>query len=272
MSHIILQSGQTRRNWCGVCFVTCVLVSAVMILASCVSLQVPSTLTPTAYTSPTVSSLPLSEPSSLPKQPPTEDWPTRWLRGIPCRPPCWEGVTPGSTTANEAVEILKNSPVIAAAQMTTTKLLPDLGYVIWDWVGGGRGGQANFHAQTYPQTIYIITPYLPRVRLRDVLEAYGEPSHVIARAFHGPDAGSGIFYDIAIVYRSQGFLLGNGGSEKPVLTTAMPVKVVFFAPTNEAFAAALGGAAAHPEWLAPWQGIRDFGFYCKDNEDGKACR
>jgi hypothetical protein len=261
MSYIILSVQRTSSSRkCAI-----LLILAVIGLVACKSgSEIPG---------PSVSTEIASSPSPT-KQPVSEDWPYRWLQGIPCRPPCWEGITPGKTTANEAVEVLCRSPVIATVEMATSPLIPEEGYVTWTWVGrqGQEGGLATFDAQTPAGPVYVIEPYYPAsFRLGDVMQAYGEPSHIIARSYHGPDIGSGVFYDLRIVYRSQGFLLIDGGRNKPVLGADTRFEsVIFFALSDEGFQAALAGAAAYPEWLNPWQGLKDFDFYCRD-EAGNPC-
>jgi len=155
--------------------------------------------------------------------------------------------------------------------MTVSPLIPEEGYVTWAWVGreGEEGGMATFHAQTPASPVYVIAPYYPAsFRLGDVMQAYGEPSHIIARSYCGPDIGSGRFYDLRIVYRSHGFLLIDGGHNKPILNADTRFQsVVFFAPDDEGFQAALAGAAAYPEWLVPWQGVKDFDSYCQNETD-----
>src|SRR5947209_4744604 len=47
------------------------------------------------------------------KPAPPPDWQYRWLKGIPCKPPCFEGITPGKTTAEEAVKLLQQNPMAA---------------------------------------------------------------------------------------------------------------------------------------------------------------
>src|SRR5688572_2209141 len=37
---------------------------------------------------------------------------THWIDGIPCEPPCWQGITPGQTTAFQAVEILRSNAIV----------------------------------------------------------------------------------------------------------------------------------------------------------------
>ncbi len=234
-------------------------------LGACVSSSgVPSTVTSVKPTSPPTKLL------SPTKPPPPADWPYRWLKGIPCQPPCWEGITPGQTTAAEAVEILERSPLIATVEITSVPLLPTIGLVIWDWVDGEEGGEAVFN--TPPSNlVYLVHPSLPiTFRLGDVIQAYGEPSHVIARSHREPHS-SDISYDLSILYRPQGFILiGSAGYSKPILSADTLVSVTFFAPNDEGLQAALGGAAAYPEWLVPWQGMKDFDYYCRDIA-GKPC-
>jgi len=213
--------------------------------------------------------------SASPTTPPlSDDWPSRWLIGVPCRPPCWEGITPGQTTSVEAADILQLSPVITAVEITTVPLFPETGLVQWKWRSTGEnGGGALFHSQIPSSPIYLIDPDLPTsFGFGDVIRAYGEPTHIIARARHGPDIGSGISYDLTLVYLSYGFLLdAGGGSDKPLLGEGTRLRdVVFFEPGEEGFEAAFQWASVYPEWLVPWQGMRDFDFYCRD-EEGKPC-
>lgn len=256
MLHIILPSNRL----CRLHGYAIVLVLAAISLGACVSPSgVPNTTTSLKATlSPTT-------PLSPTKPPPPADWPYRWLKGIPCQPPCWEGITPGQTTATEAVTILQCSPLIATVEITSVPLLPTVGLVIWNWAGGKEGGEAAFNTRTPSNLIYVVHPSFPiTFRLGDVIQAYGEPSHVIARSHREPHS-SDISYDLSILYRSQGFILiGDAGRSKPTLSADTLVSVTFFALNDEGLQAALGGAAAYPEWLVPWRGMKDFDYYCRD--------
>ncbi|HLF27419.1 MAG TPA: hypothetical protein VJG32_13885 [Anaerolineae bacterium] len=150
--------------------------------------------------------------------------------------------------------------------MTTSRLTPEYGEINWDWSEGQGGGRASFHTNSPDQTVYAVSPDFPTsFELRDVIQAYGDPSHVLAAAGHGPDFGSGISYDLWIVDQSQGFAVRTGGHSKPVLGADMLLNdVVFFDPADMGF-------ISPSEWLVPWQGIRDFEFYCHDEESGRAC-
>lgn len=209
-------------------------------------------------------------PSSTPRSP--SDWTLQWLKGIPCHLPCWEGITPGQTTVSETLTLLENSSFITHTRIKVSKLEPDVGYVFWDWVDGQSGGGAEFHAQTPDQVVYAISPdFYGRIHLQQIIDAFGEPTYVHAQAERNPD--NSVSYSLRIVYRPRGILLLQGGFRKPELNPDMTFRqIVFFEPTEQTLKIELGGAAAHPDWLLPWQGIKDFDFYCRDEENGRACR
>ncbi len=219
---------------------------------------------------------PTPSPTTLSTLPPPQDWPTRWLQGIPCRPPCWEGITPGQTTAAEAVEILNRSPFVATVETTTDPWWPEVGVIEWTWVStGGKGGGARFHSQTLSNTIYAIYPFYlyTSFRLGDVIQAYGEPSHIIALLYHDYHDDSIVYYDLRILYLSWGFMLSDDDGHKgikPALSADTRLeRVSFFVPGEEGLLAALEWAE-YPEWLIPWQGMKDFDSYCRD-EAGNPC-
>jgi hypothetical protein len=43
----------------------------------------------------------------------SRNWQTAWLDQPVCKPPCWQNITPGVTTRDEAVLILENTPGVA---------------------------------------------------------------------------------------------------------------------------------------------------------------
>jgi len=243
------------------------LLSITISFGACVSpSDGPNNATPTE-----LASTPARTP--LPTKPsPPGDWLGRWLKGIPCRPPCWEGITPGQTTPIEAVEIWEQSPVITAVKIVTLGITPETGIVTWNWVSSGeKGGEAYFHTQPPSSPIYAIHPYLPPCKLRDVIQAYGDPSHVAATSYY-PSDSSDMFYSLSILYLSQGFILfSEGGRSKPILSEDTSLEsVIFFAPGIEGLQKASLALAIDLERFAPWQGIKDFDFYCRDMK-GRPC-
>ena len=57
-------------------------------------------------------------------------WGTNWIKGLPCKPPCWYGITPGQTTETDAINILKSLPFVNTSSITTTYLLQG-SYASW---------------------------------------------------------------------------------------------------------------------------------------------
>lgn len=211
--------------------------------------------------------LPIPSPTTpLPK-----DWQSRWLKGIPCRPPCWEGITPGHTNTSEAEEILRHSPLIGAVKSWSYN--PNFGVVSWDWLGGQQGGGAEYPARTSTQVIFAISPiFYTTYSLREIMEVYGNPSHIIAEAKIAPDMPK-IFYSFWVVYLSQGIALRGGGPDKPELDAhTLFYSVGFFVPTQEGLEQSVRFAKEHPDWVIPWEGFKGFDYYCRDELNGRVCR
>jgi hypothetical protein len=125
-----------------------ILVALVMTLASCQTISSTDTSTTSAATA-----------SSAIQA-------ARWLQTIPCRAPCWEGVTPGQTTPAAAVRLLQQSPIITNVQQIEFHDV-HLGYITWDWLTHQKGGEAHYHTDTLTQTIENIHPYIEPIYLGD---------------------------------------------------------------------------------------------------------
>jgi hypothetical protein len=251
------------------CFLLMLIMS--LTVAACGEVSIPNysqnvTVTP-AYEEETLSPI-TPQPTVAAKLtviPSVGDWRSRWLRGIPCRPPCFEGITPGITKAEEVVKILQQSPVIAA-----TREYPKSGEiesVTWYWVEGfrsleepdGRGGMVSFDSKT--SLVKEIDTQLGEIKLSDVIRAYGEPSHIVVFKDTNYDDVSKYFYYLRIVYLPQGFYLKGIGLDKPDITPDMLLRSPdFIVPTIETFNQSISGAKEH---TIPWQGFKSFDEYCQ---------
>jgi hypothetical protein len=183
----------------------------------------------------------------------------RWIAGDPCALPCWEGVTPGRTTVVDAIKILSQNPGITAGSVITAT---SPGFLTWKWVASERGGEARYDPNAQPPTITSITPYYetlpgsaPSFALAEVIQRYGEPSHIIAHAFYGPHA-EGPFYDVTIIYAQQGvsFEQRQMRHTKPILSPVMRFDRVSFHPLPF-------DPGPHSDI---WQGFKSFDAYCRE--------
>lgn len=203
----------------------------------------------------------------------SQDWQYRWLKSIPCLPPCFEGITPGKTTAQEALEILKKNPLI-----TDAKLLPPQGeysYVVWNWVGitpqsakGSSGGNLFYETRSSNQLIYLIWPFFSTsFKLSDIIKAYGDPSHVIVG--YETHQGQIARYYIYIIYLMQGFVVSIPENNPiiPIISSDLLLeKPQFFIPNADGLEK-IKPSLFSKNLLVSWQGFKDFRFYCREFEN-----
>ncbi len=200
----------------------------------------------------------------------SSDWTARFLGRVPCEPPCWEGVTPGLTTADDAFRIFKSSPALKNVQMPDANSY-GYGSISWNWADRSGGGYAHYYVHNkIIGEIKILQP--PRYIVENVIKAYGEPKHIAAlrvRNVEAMETGRGI-YGTYFVYLGYGFALGESGLyDKPSLGKDMNWPVLtFFGTTRGSFEDALGVPF---ESLVPWEGFKSFDYYCRDEGTLEPC-
>ena len=221
----------------------------------------PTPIPPTATTAPLPTVTPTANPTPTPAK--SQGWESRWLKGIPCAPPCWEGITPGKTPANQVLKILELNPII-------TKLDQAPGFVDWEWGKESGGGSAVYDKQTQGQFIYSINLEYPRpFTLNEITQAYGEPSNISARIVRDPE-GTGASYYLYIIYLDKGFALVESSSKEILLSPTLELKkIIFFIPGIDGYLKAKPGIRND---VKTWQGFKGFNFYCsasgwKETED-----
>jgi len=142
------------------------------------------------------------------------------------------------------------------------------GDVSWSGRNGEDGGRMFFKSET-DQPIYLIRPNLPlSVEIGDVIEKYGEPTHVIANAERlSPAFQAG--RRLTLVFQSSGFALDIYPIPEILSPETIARNIIFFTPTQAGFEQAI---LVPKEYISPWQGYKPYAFYCFDIEQGKACR
>jgi hypothetical protein len=98
----------------------------------------------------------------------------RWLMGIPCQSPCWEGIQPGKTSADEALKNLKSNALVTNV---TQGDLPNIskGFFDWSWASGKRGGGSIQYGST--RVIEEIRLSDCCIKLGDAISAFGKPDY-----------------------------------------------------------------------------------------------
>jgi hypothetical protein len=207
----------------------------------------------------------------------TQLWTHQWLQSSAiCRAPCWEGITPGQTTVAQAYSLLSQNPLTQSTTIFTSPSALDTSEIDWQWRDGAVGGRMFYSVQSSPHIIHVIQVNYPNTfALQDVIAAYGNPSHIIATkhigGFPGESGPSDVDYSIWVVYLEKGLLLGAGGKHQLDIHADLELSTpTFFAPGQATFTALFNQMESKA--LVPWQGYREFGFYCRTENTKDVCK
>ncbi len=95
-----------------------------------------------------------------------------------------------------------------------------------------------------------------------MIDAYGEPSHIITWDSCLDDAGSGRYYGIDFAYRPHGFIISAiGGTIKPVLNRDIQIQGVVFLNLEEDKNLVLNDEVRVPSNFVAGDGFKDFHEY-----------
>lgn len=194
----------------------------------------------------------------------------QWPAMQSCVAPCWEGITPGITSREEALKILENNDTFQDIEIYKNKDLPKDGGIMWNWANSSADGELSFDdSLENPIINQILVDFPMSTPLKDLVKVYGNPSYAMVFAEPGGDIGSGMTYSIEFYYIDLGFSFGfvNKGNvfTKPVVSLDTPVNgLQFFAPSLDGLSLARGNDVdTLKKILIPWQGTFDFDTYCK---------
>jgi len=246
------------------------LILTTVALTSCGIAQYKNT-TPTVIIQPT----PLggTTPITTSTYPPTQDWQLRWLKKIPCSAPCLEGIIPGKTTASEAIEILNhNSLVTNVKNNPKFDVAGKRGYVSWEWVNSQTSATASYSTDNSEIILDVMPDFGIYYSLRDVIQAYGEPTYVIAIAQLTVSERPKLCQEARFWYIPYGLVLRSDCHTKLDLDENLSFRLISFFAPGEAYIVIDSTGRQHPDWMIPWQGFKGFDFYCRDTQSGKLCR
>jgi hypothetical protein len=196
----------------------------------------------------------------------------RWLKGVPCFLPCWEGIVIGRTKAPEAVELLKKNPLIGEVRnisgLNSSSNKNDQGVIVWDIPNQpstikpyGNGGTIIYNISD--QVIISIAPsFRDFYKLSDIQKAYGEPSNIIATVGLGEN---GYSYAVRLLYLSKGLTLelhNDNRNTKPILNPESTLKFPqFYDPNLEGYKKVF---TFNSKTFLDWEGFKPFEYYCRE--------
>ncbi len=188
-----------------------------------------------------------------------EEWKSRWLKGIPCLPPCWEEITPGVTTRANVTPMFVSKPQF---ELVDKKANPLQFY--WNTLNKSKEtltgyGEILFEDSSLDSIVQSITVKYPlRIALGEVIYSFGEPSHVMAQTVFESETH---YWDIYFIWIDKGFLVKSGGisNELPVINGELETRGAwYFTPGLEEFINAGILVPISAEFLTPWKGYGAF--------------
>jgi hypothetical protein len=100
------------------------------------------------------------------------NWWTGWLAQPVCKPPCWQNITPGVTTMDEALSILENIPEITITFRSGNGV---------DWVfneNKDEGGTLGASDEGIVDIIWLGSVSDTKLQLEKVIASYNAPEYV----------------------------------------------------------------------------------------------
>jgi hypothetical protein len=198
----------------------------------------------------------------------------RWLQGIPCRAPCWEGVTPGETDAADALVIWRRNTALTGVERGID-LSSSTGQIWWKWASDRKGGSAAFDKRSPAERIMEIALSYPwSYNLGEVISAYGEPTHIAAYAACYPDR-RGASYVLFVVFKRNSFALSSEMKLDPETGRLMLDNettfdyVRFYAADRDIRVPQVYGYGGDPSLLVPWRGPQLLSSYLRDYTGGR---
>lgn len=188
--------------------------------------------------------------------------------GLPCAPPCWQGIVPGETTAEEAMQILRASPYVKQDNIEKTGTYA-LGALRAYWKAS-PGGVVVSLRDNQVRRVTFNTPY--RLTLGEVVEELGPPEALTAGIAGVPEHP---WWGISIYYPSIGTLLGVEGEDvnDPYLEPSMRIKAITFVASHSSLKGLLTelfetDGNEYLEHSRPWKGFgRLFEIYYDSPQD-----
>ncbi len=214
----------------------------------------------------------------------SNDWERRWLKNIPCQLPCWEGITPGITKAEEALKLFQNNNLVKEPTLSSPSYLSE-NYLLWSWSASATkrdypdGGFAVYKANDPSKTVLVIIPKYEATTFtyKEISAAFGEPSHILVTAEHCVDFPPCPRFYFTLVYLNKGLkvklFLDSVKLKQPAINDQMIFSgIEIFEPGLDGYAKAytVNKVAGYQvpfeegKLLVSWQGFKSFEFYCRN--------
>jgi hypothetical protein len=157
-------------------------------------------------------------------------WVTSWLTHPTCQPPCWENITPGVTTMDEAVKIVYQIPGVEITWLPTMSGATEGEKSLqWSFGPSGFGWIGTERWQEIVSEIHLGTAGEQKLLLSEVISAYGNPSSVAKKSCHGELLSSAsCIYSIVYMDREMELDIGIHDYQKVDVQADTEISTIYF--------------------------------------------
>lgn len=214
-----------------------------------------------------------------------EDVIRQWLQQYPCASPCWQGITPGVTTREEARNLVRALPLVEGHNSLEISNAGDDGASELSWSLSEQGNQINYggsvmflrdEAGEHITELISLSQYGDlTISLKDITDVFGTPDKIYTFVGYTPSGNT--YYSFVIFYLDEGLVIDskvreyNENQESPpdiISQEESDFFILFVEPGEEGFKKSWSvlGNPALIDAATAWQGSWDFELYryCRD--------
>lgn len=135
-----------------------------------------------------------------------------------CEPPCWQGIDPGKTTKEEALQVLAMISAIEQGSIESASTVEPNDRIKWSWNANAVDFSGRIFLQENVATLIAIAPKDNRVQVKEVIDRLGEPEEILAFRTKGEQSIISVYF----LYPSKGygfldyFVSSNSGAESTI--------------------------------------------------------
>jgi hypothetical protein len=118
-----------------------------------------------------------------------------------CSPPCWQNITPGETTREDAIKLLTNLSDIKKSSIESTSTVEPNDSIKWIWNSKADDYSGRIFFQGDVTALIAVTPKEKKLQFKDIIYGFGEPERVLAFRTKGEQA----IITIYVLYPSKGY-------------------------------------------------------------------
>lgn len=194
-----------------------------------------------------------------------------FLKGIPCRLPCWENIIPGTTLPSESQKILQQNQWLENIRnVGGPPLYPN--YVIeghWkleviDKTDPILSSTVNVFYDDKTTPVTAVELRTLRFKFKEFITLYGEPDTILAKNYY--DYHKNInYYSTQFFYFAQGFVVaGDTVNSLPqkLNTNLELLYITSFEPTIEGYKKFMKNES-NTALMVKWEGFKDWKYYCR---------